>query len=88
MPSEDEFRRGYALRAVQGRGALTEAGIAEHCRFKGGVKAMRPIVDGLVAEGLVRRVEVDDGGPPVVVPADAEIDGAPPAACCCARSTT
>ncbi len=35
-PSEDEFRRGYALRAVQGRGALTERGIAEHCRFRGG----------------------------------------------------
>ena len=30
-------------------------------------------------EGLVRRVAVDDGGPPVVVPADAEIDGAAPA---------
>ena len=33
-PTEDEFRRGYALRAVQGRGALTEAGIAEHCRLR------------------------------------------------------
>ena len=77
VPSEEEFRRGYALRAVQGRGALTEAGIAEHCRFRGGAKAMRPVVDELVATGLVRRVAVDDGGPPVVVPADAEIDGAP-----------
>jgi uncharacterized protein len=77
VPSEEEFRRGYALRAVQGRGALTESGIAEHCRFQGGVKAMRPIVEGLVAEGLVRRVAVDDGGAPVVVPAGAEIDGAP-----------
>ena len=76
-PTEEEFRRGYALRAVQGRGALTESGIAEHCRFRGGIKAMRPIVDGLEAEGLVRRVAVDDGGPPVVVPADAEIDGQP-----------
>ncbi len=76
-PTEEEFRRGYALRAVQGRGALTESGIAEHCRFRGGIKAMRPIVDGLAAEGLVRRVAVDDGGPPVVVPADAEIDGQP-----------
>jgi uncharacterized protein YcaQ len=76
-PTEAEFRRGYALRAVQGRGALTESGIAEHCRFRGGIKAMRPIVDALEAEGLVRRVAVDDGGPPVVVPADAEIDGQP-----------
>jgi uncharacterized protein YcaQ len=77
VPSEDEFRRGYAFRAVEGRGALTESGIAEHCRFQGGAKAMRPVVDELVAAGLVRRVAVGDGGPPVVVPAAAEIDGAP-----------
>jgi uncharacterized protein len=76
-PSEEEFRRGYVLRAVQGRGALTEAGIAEHCRFQGGAKGMRPVVDSLAADGLVRRVAVDDGGAPVVVPADAELDGAP-----------
>jgi uncharacterized protein len=74
-PSEDEFRRGYALRAVQGRGALTEAGIAEHCRLDGGGRGMRPHVDALVEEGLVRRVAVEDGGAPVVVPADAELDG-------------
>ena len=74
-PSEEEFRRGYALRAVQGRGALTEAGIAEHCRLDGGGRGIRPHVDALVAEGLVRRVAVDDGGAPVVVPADAELDG-------------
>ena len=29
---------------------------------------------------MIRRLEVDDGGPPVVVPAGAEIDGAPSAA--------
>jgi uncharacterized protein YcaQ len=78
VPSEEEFRRGYALRAVQGRGALTESGIGEHCRFQGGIKAMRPVVDSLVAQGIVRRVAVDDGGPPVVVPAEAEIDSAAP----------
>jgi hypothetical protein len=77
-PSEEEFVRDYALRAVQGRGALTESGIAEHCRFAGGIKAMRPVVDELEQEGLVRRVAVDDGGPPVVVPADATLDGAAP----------
>jgi uncharacterized protein YcaQ len=78
VPSEDEFVRGYALRAVRGRGALTEAGIVEHCRFKGGVKVIRPHVDRLVADGLLRREQVEDGGPPVVVPADAELDGAVP----------
>jgi uncharacterized protein len=78
--SDDEFRRGYTLRAVEGRGALTESGIAEHCRFDGGAKAVRPLVDALVAEGRVRRVDVDDGGPAVIVPADAEVDGAPSSA--------
>jgi uncharacterized protein YcaQ len=73
---EDEFRRGYALRAVQGRGALTEAGIAEHCRFEGGARAVRPHVDALVAEGVLERVALDDGGPPVLVQAGAELDGA------------
>jgi uncharacterized protein YcaQ len=76
VPSEDEFVRGYALRAVRGRGALTEAGIVEHCRFKGGVKVIRPHIDRLVADGLLRREHVADGGAPVVVPADAELDGA------------
>ena len=79
-PLEEEFRRRYVLRAVQGRGALTDYGVAEHCRFDGGAKAMRPLVDALAADGLVRRVVVEDGGPPVVVPADAEVDGASPAA--------
>jgi hypothetical protein len=75
IPSEDEFRRGYALRAVRGRGALTERGIAEHCRFRGGATAMRPIVDELVEDGLVRRVAVSDGGPPVVVATGVDVDG-------------
>src|SRR5438105_1241144 len=78
-PSEDEFRRGYALRAVQSRGALTEWGIAEHCRLGGGAGGMRPVVDSLEADGLVRRVAVSDGGPVVVVPADAELEGRVPA---------
>jgi uncharacterized protein YcaQ len=75
VPSEKEFRRSYALRAVEGRGALTEAGIAEHCRLSGGAKEIRPHVDALVAEGLVQRVDVADGGPPVVVAAGAALDG-------------
>jgi uncharacterized protein YcaQ len=78
VPSEEEFVRGYVLRAVGARGALTESGIAEHCRFPGGAKRMRPVVDELEATGLVRRVGVADGGAPVVVPADASLDGAAP----------
>ena len=65
------------LRAIEGRGAITERGIAEHCRFRGGAAAIRPIVDGLVEDGLVRRVAVDDGGAPVIVAAGVEVDGRP-----------
>ena len=82
-PSETEFRRGYALRAVEARGAITESGIAEHCRFDGGAREIRPHVDALVDAGQVRRLAVDDGGPPVVVAAGVELDeldGAPAAA--------
>ncbi len=77
-PSEEEFRRSYALRAVEGRGALTEYGINEHCRFRGGTRAIRPALEALMAEGRLRRVAVDDGGPPVYVPAEAELDCSPP----------
>ncbi len=80
VPSGAEFRRGYALRAVEGRGALTEAGIAEHCRFDGGAKGVTPHVAELVANGLLRRVVVDDDGAPVYVLPDAAIDGKPAAA--------
>ncbi len=76
-PDADAFRRGYALRAVQGRGALTEAGIVEHCRFAGGIKAIRPHVESLVEGGLLERLAVEDGGPDVFVAAGTEVDGAP-----------
>jgi uncharacterized protein len=78
-PDAAGFRRGYALRAVEGRGALTEAGIVEHCRFDGGVKALRPHVHALVDDGRLERVAVDDGGPDVFVAPSTEIDGSPAA---------
>jgi uncharacterized protein YcaQ len=76
-PTEEEFQRQFALRAVQGRGALTEAGIAEHCRLAGGARAISPRVEELVEAGLLRRVAVTDGGAPVVVCSGEEIEGAP-----------
>ena len=80
VPSEDEWRREASLRAVRARGALTERGMAEHCRFRGGAAGVRPHVDVLVEQGLVRRVAVADGGPPVVVRADAVLTGHAPRA--------
>jgi uncharacterized protein YcaQ len=80
VPSEAETLRAFALRAVRARGALTEAGIVEHYRLRGGAARIRPHADALVREGLLERVRVEDGGSPVLVPAGADLDPPPPAA--------
>jgi uncharacterized protein len=67
IPSEAEFLRRLALRAVEARGVLTAAGILEHYRVRGGVARMKPHLDALVEEGRLRRLEVDDGLAPVFV---------------------
>ena len=62
--------RALVLRAVRARGALTESGIAEHYRVPGRTATVRPHVEALVAEGALRRLAVDDGGPAVLVPGE------------------
>jgi uncharacterized protein YcaQ len=79
VPGQDEVMRGLVLRAVQARGALTESGVVEHWRLKGGVAAIRPFADALVAAGKLRREDVDDGGAPILLPADADVEAARPA---------
>lgn len=79
VPGEGERLRALALRAVRARGALTEAGIVEHWRLRGGMKRIKPAVDALVTEGVLERVAVSDGGPPVVVEAGADLDPPAPA---------
>ncbi len=73
-PTEPERLRTLAVRAVEARGALTERGIVEHWRLRGGAARIRPSVDALVADGVLERLDVDDGGPPVLVPAGSERD--------------
>ena len=80
VPGPDERMRELALRAVRARGALTESGIVEHWRLRGGAARIRDHVDALVAQGLLERMTVDDGGPPVVVAAGADPDPPRPAA--------
>jgi uncharacterized protein YcaQ len=50
---------------------------ARERRFEGGARGVRPHVEALVAEGRLRRLELDDDGAPVFVPAGAVLDGAP-----------
>jgi uncharacterized protein YcaQ len=76
-PSEAEWLRGLAVRAVRARGALTAAGIREHYRLRGGTARLEPHLDALAADGALRQLAVDDGGTPVFVSGDADLDGAP-----------
>jgi len=80
VPDEAERLRELVLRAVRARGALTEAGVIEHWRLRGGTARIRPHVDALVADGVLERVRVDDGGTPVLVRAGADSEPARPAA--------
>ena len=79
-PSETERLRALTLKAVTARGALTEAGVVEHWRLRGGVARIRPTVDALVADGVLERVQVDDGGAAVIVRAGEELDRPVPSA--------
>jgi uncharacterized protein len=83
-PSEKDAVKALVMKAVRARGALREFAIAEHVRpiwgFLGGAKAARPYVDSLVDEGKLERVAVEDGGEPVVVEAEVELDRPRPGA--------
>jgi uncharacterized protein len=83
-PSEEETLRTFALRAVEARGALTEAAIREPWRLKGGKARLHHHLLALVAEGRLREIETDDGGAPFYVLPEAEVDGdpAPPVLIC------
>jgi hypothetical protein len=80
VPDESTRLRELALTAVRARGALTEAGIVEHWRLRGGAARIRPHADELVADGLLERVRVDDGGAPVLVPAGTDLEPLRPSA--------
>jgi uncharacterized protein YcaQ len=73
-PSETEILRAFAVAAVRARGALTESGIVEHWRLRGGAARIRPHTDALVEDGLLERLQIDDGGAPVLVEPGAELD--------------
>jgi len=73
-PDEQTRLRELTLRAVRARGALTESGVVEHWRLRGGAARVRPHADELVRDGLLERVAVEDGGQPLLVPAGSDLD--------------
>lgn len=79
-PDEPTRLRELAVRAVRARGALTEAGIVEHWRLRGGVAGIRPAVDELVREGVLERLRVEDGEADVLVLAGIDFDPPRPSA--------
>lgn len=79
-PPEPERLRILAHKAVVARGALTEAGIVEHWRLRGGVARLRDTIAGLVVDGILERVAVADGGPDVLVAAGTDLEPAAPTA--------
>ena len=74
VPDEATRLRTLTLQAVHARGALTESGVREHWRLRGGAARVRPHADALVEDALLERVRVEDGGPPVLVPEGADLD--------------
>ena len=78
VPDDDEVLRRLIVLAVCARGALTEAGIVEHWRLRGGTARIRQHVADVVAAGELRQAEVSDGGLPVLLAADADPDAASP----------
>ena len=79
-PDEATRLRELTARAVRSRGALTESGVVEHWRLRGGVARIRAAVDALVHEGVLERLGVGDGEADVLVPAGTDLDPARPTA--------
>jgi uncharacterized protein YcaQ len=75
-PELDEATRLRELvqRAVRARGALTEAGVVEHWRLRGGTGRIQAPLDALLADGVLERVHVKDEGADVLVPAGVDLD--------------
>ncbi len=76
-PTEEQTLRHLALLAVTARGALTEAAIREHWRLKGGKARLHHHLEAMVGEGVLQKLEADDGGAPFYLPAGIELGEAP-----------
>ncbi|HET6624091.1 MAG TPA: crosslink repair DNA glycosylase YcaQ family protein [Gaiellaceae bacterium] len=80
VPDPETRLRELVRRAVTARGVLSDAGVSYHWNLSGGARRIVPVADGLVADGVLERVAVEDGGPTLLVPAGAELDPPRPSA--------
>jgi hypothetical protein len=79
-PDEATRLRELAVRAVRARGVLTESGIVEHWRLRGGTKRIAPAVEELTREGVLERLRVEDGEADVLVLAGTDLEPPRPTA--------
>jgi hypothetical protein len=79
-PDEETRLRELVVRAVRARGALTEPGIVEHWRLKGGAARIRPTVDMLIRDGVLGRLRVEDDEADVLVHVGTDLDPPRPTA--------
>jgi hypothetical protein len=80
VPDDAARLRELTRRAVLARGVLTDGGVANHWDLSGGAARITPVADGLVDEGVLERLAVEDGGPSVLVPAGTDLDPPRPSA--------
>ena len=70
--------RALVERAVRSRGALTRRGVMEHARLRGGLARIDTAIRELLRDGVLRELAVEDGGAPVLLPGDVEVEDATP----------
>ena len=80
VPDPETRLRELIRRAVLARGVLTDAGVSNHWNLSGGARRIAPVADELVADGVLERVAVEDGGAPALVAPGADLDSPRPSA--------
>ena len=79
-PDPDARMRALVRRAVLARGALTDAGVANHWDMRGGASRIKPVADELAAAGVLERLQVEGDRSTVLVPAGSPLDPPRPTA--------
>jgi uncharacterized protein YcaQ len=79
-PDPQSRLRELVRRAVVARGALTDAGVANHWDLRGGAARIKPVADELVASGVLERLALEGTSATVLVLAGTDLDPPRPSA--------